>query len=227
MSLDSKLLDIQESVDTLLKDGMNTSDKYSYISSDAVLSAIRPKMTDLKLLLEMSIRGHGLTEGTTKSGTTRYMTEMDIDFTWRDTESGETRTIPFYAQGVDLAGEKGVGKALTYAEKYFLLKQFHVPTSKDDPDVDKRSKNGEKLQKGTQAERENLEFYKDEIMRMIGELSKGDEEQVKAALVLFTRSKDGRSAGVDDIEAVPERTLGAIYGKVKKNYDSFKNGGNA
>lgn len=28
----------------------------------------------------------------------------------------------WYSQGVDIEGEKGVGKALTYAEKYFLLK---------------------------------------------------------------------------------------------------------
>ena len=31
-------------------------------------------------------------------------------------------------------GEKGVGKALTYAEKYFMLKFFNIPTDKDDPD---------------------------------------------------------------------------------------------
>jgi hypothetical protein len=55
--------------------------------------------------------------------------------TWVDTESGEELSIPWYGQGVDLAGEKGVGKALTYAEKYFILKQFNIPTDKDDPDA--------------------------------------------------------------------------------------------
>jgi hypothetical protein len=40
----------------------------------------------------------------------------------------------WYAQGVDIAGEKGVGKALTYAEKTFMLKFFNIPTDKDDPD---------------------------------------------------------------------------------------------
>jgi hypothetical protein len=43
--------------------------------------------------------------------------------------------MPFYAQGVDIAGEKGVGKALTYGEKYFLLKTFNIATDKDDPDA--------------------------------------------------------------------------------------------
>ncbi|MNP04955.1 ERF superfamily protein [compost metagenome] len=42
---------------------------------------------------------------------------------------------PWYSQGVDIAGEKGVGKALTYGEKYFILKFFNIPTDKDDPDT--------------------------------------------------------------------------------------------
>ena len=32
---------------------------------------------------------------------------------------------------VDIAGEKGVGKALTYGKKYFLLKFFNIATDKD------------------------------------------------------------------------------------------------
>jgi len=43
--------------------------------------------------------------------------------------------VNWYAQGIDLAGEKGPGKALTYAEKYFLLKFFNIATSADDPDT--------------------------------------------------------------------------------------------
>ena len=42
--------------------------------------------------------------------------------------------MSFYGQGVDISGEKGVGKALTYAEKYFLLKFFNIPTDEADPD---------------------------------------------------------------------------------------------
>jgi len=47
----------------------------------------------------------------------------------------EVVKVNWYAQGVDLAGEKGVGKALTYGEKYFMLKFFNIPTDKDDPDA--------------------------------------------------------------------------------------------
>jgi len=50
-------------------------------------------------------------------------------------DPSDTAKVSWYAQGVDLAGEKGVGKALTYAEKYFLLKTFNIATDKDDPDA--------------------------------------------------------------------------------------------
>ena len=61
-------------------------------------------------------------------------TELDLEFTWINAENPEeTIVCPWYGQGVD-SGEKGVGKALTYAEKYFILKQFNIATDKDDPD---------------------------------------------------------------------------------------------
>ena len=94
-----------------------------------------------------------------KNGTTRFMTEIYFNMVWVDVDSGETLEVPFYAQGVDLAGEKGVGKAASYAEKYFLLKFFHVATKKDDPDNDNRTKSGEIRQRGTAAAKETVPRY--------------------------------------------------------------------
>lgn len=57
-----------------------------------------------------------------------------MTFRWVNAENPEDYLeVPWYGQGVD-DGEKGVGKALTYAEKYFVLKFFHIATDKDDPD---------------------------------------------------------------------------------------------
>ena len=109
MKLQEKLLKIQEGIDRLVKDGENSSDKYQYVSSDQVLATVRPLMNDLKLLLIPAVEKAELHEGATKSGTTRYMTELYLLFSWTDVESGEKLEVPFYAQGVDLAGEKGVG----------------------------------------------------------------------------------------------------------------------
>lgn len=67
--------------------------------------------------------------------TVDYFTELGMVFVWINAEKpDEIIECKWYGQGVDTAGEKGVGKALTYAEKYFMLKFFNIPTDKDDPD---------------------------------------------------------------------------------------------
>lgn len=72
--------------------------------------------------------------GNTKR-TVDYFTELEMIFTWVNAEKPDEKIeCKWYGQGVDTAGEKGVGKALTYAEKYFMLKFFNIPTDNDDPD---------------------------------------------------------------------------------------------
>lgn len=224
MNLTGKLLQIQQDIDGFVKDGKNESEKYNYVSSDAVLDRIRPRMNELSLLLVPEIKDARMHEGQTRSGTVRFFTELDMLFTWIDCESDEKLCIPWYAQGVDLAGEKGVGKALTYAEKYFLLKFFHVPTSKDDPDSDGRTKTGEKKQRGTQAAAETLDYQRQAIAGMLGELciddtgKTVDAAKVKASLIAFTKAKDGTYAGVDSIEALNDAQVRVVYGKAKTSY---------
>lgn len=218
MNLFEKLLDIQTSIDVFVKDGKNQTDKYDFVSNNAVLNVIRPKMNELKLLLILATTEGRLHEGTTKSGTTRFMTELDILFTWVDCESGEKLEVPFYAQGVDLAGEKGVGKAVTYAEKYFLLKFFHVPTDKDDPDSDGRTGTGEKSQRGTQAAKESLDMQKSAITQILNEIYGASDEKKKAAIVYMTKNDSRGYAGVDDIEKVSSMAIPVVYAKLKTEY---------
>ena len=144
MSIHEKLLKIQEGIDGLTKDKRNDTQKFDYISSEQVVDKIRPMLIENRLLLTPKIKDARITTDETRSKTTRYMTELFLDMEWFDCESGETYIVPFYAQGTDLAGEKGVGKALTYGEKYYLLKQFHIGTNKDDPDGDKTTRTGAK-----------------------------------------------------------------------------------
>lgn len=219
MSLYEKLLEMQKRVDSVMKDAKNTSDKYDFASDENVLDRFRPMMDEFSLLLIMRVDGHNMHEGATRSGTTRFMTEMEITFIWHDVESGEELSIPWYGQGVDLAGEKGVGKALTYAEKYFLLKSFHVPTKKDDPDRDGRTTAGEKKQKGTAAAKENATYFRKAIPQMLSELYANDEEKIKAAYIYYTKSDERGYSGVDNIDAIKDVALPIIYGKIKPGYE--------
>lgn len=58
-------------------------------------------------------------------------------FTWVDCETGEKDENLFGANGQN-DWDKGVGSALTYAERYFLLKYFHIATDEDDIDNPER-----------------------------------------------------------------------------------------
>lgn len=220
LTLAEKLLEMQRRVDRVVKDGKNQSDKYDFASDENVLDTFRPIMDELGLLLIPEIAGTNVMEGVTRSGTARFLTELHMVMRWIDVENGTDMPVPWYAQGVDLAGEKGVGKALTYGEKYFLLKFFHVATKKDDPDNDGRTGNGEKKQRGTQAEKENLDFYRAAIPQMLSELYGGDGEKAKAALVAMTKNDSRGYAGVDDAAKLSAAALPAAYGKIKKTYET-------
>ena len=217
-TLPEKLLEMQKRVDKIVKDGKNLSDKYDFASDENVLDKFRPLMDEYGLLLIPRVVSANLHEGATRTGTARFFTELNLEMVWYDTQSLETLVTPWYAQGVDLAGEKGVGKALTYAEKYFLLKFFHVSTTKDDPDNDKRGSSGEKKQRGTQAEKEKLDYMRRAVPQMLTELSDGDAEKIKAGYVALTKSDSRGYAGVDNLNAISDAALPVVYAKLKKQY---------
>lgn len=134
-NLHQKLVSIRKSIPYLQKE--NKGKQYNYVSSAQALSAIRDKMNELSVLLVPRITGHSVIENIKgDKQTSTYFTEADFQFSWVNADNPEeTITCEWYGQGVDIAGEKGVGKAATYAEKYFILKFFNIPTDKDDPDT--------------------------------------------------------------------------------------------
>jgi hypothetical protein len=132
--------------------------QYQYVGSSDVLGALHSKINEVGVQLVPSIISHKVTEqievGSQYNKYTKqndekkrvtYFTELDMVMKWvNNDDPSDFIECPWYAQGVDIAGEKGVGKALTYAEKYFLLKYFNIATDKDDPDrfqekMDKRN----------------------------------------------------------------------------------------
>jgi hypothetical protein len=143
-----KLIEVRKATPYLQKEA--TGSQYKYVSTSQVLASLKAKMDELQLLLIPRVINHKVSESTVQyysldpdkretehvtKRTTTYFTELEMTMTWINAENPEeTIECPWYGQGVDIAGEKGVGKALTYSEKYFMLKFFNIPTDKDDPD---------------------------------------------------------------------------------------------
>jgi len=132
MNIYQKLIEVRKSCPYLKKG--NQGVQYNYVSSSQTLGTLREKMDELGLLLIPSVTQGRATLNSVYDGK-QHMTELDMVFTWVNADDpDETIVCPFYGQGTD-SGEKGVGKALTYAEKYFMLKFFNIATDHDDPDA--------------------------------------------------------------------------------------------
>jgi len=144
MNLWQKIVDVRKSIGTLHKDreGYN----YEYVTGNQILGKIKDKMNELNLILQPS----------TESGEWKrhdYKNKYDKDkidfivwgqgsYTWINADNPEEREVVPFAyygqQGDDLS--QAYGTALTYAERYFLLKYFGIPTDEDDPDARERDK---------------------------------------------------------------------------------------
>lgn len=135
MNLYQKLVEIQKTVRGLGKDA--NASTYQYVSGSKVLEYIRPKMDELGVLLVQEIDeiDNQRIDYNVKSGVkSELLSKVTMTFTWIDAESGERLPVKFGANGMN-NWDKGLGSALTYAERYFLLKFFHIATDEDDVDA--------------------------------------------------------------------------------------------
>lgn len=145
MSIYKKLHKIQSRINGLGKDksGLN----YRYVTGDKILGEIKPIMNELGLLLKQEILSieNVRQDYKTGIGTDKEKDKSEINskvmmrFTWIDIETGEKDENLFGANGQN-DWDKGVGSALTYGERYFLLKFFHIATDEDDIDNPDRKK---------------------------------------------------------------------------------------
>lgn len=134
-----KLLELQQSVRGLLPDSTGGTGNYRYVSGAKLLGVIRPKMDELGLLLKSEIlevvnTRTDYTVGRDARAKSEMHTCLRMRFTWIDTESGEREECEWAANGQN-DWDKGAGSAMTYGERYFLMKFFHIPTDEDDVDA--------------------------------------------------------------------------------------------
>jgi hypothetical protein len=140
MSIYKKLHEIQKKINGLSKDKDTKSqynpNGYKYVTGDKVLTQIKPLMNTLGLLLKQEVLSieNIRQDYNVKSGQkSEINSKVMMRFTWVDIETGEKDENLFGANGQN-DWDKGVGSALTYGERYFLLKYFHIATDEDDVD---------------------------------------------------------------------------------------------
>lgn len=137
LNLYQKLLDIQKKIMWLKKDSQWNN--YKYVSWSKVLEYIKPIMNEHWIILKQEILD---IENTRQDYKTKnwekeeILSKVSMRFTWIDCATWEKDENIFWANGQNW-WDKGVWSALTYWERYFLLKFFHIDTDEDDLDIPK------------------------------------------------------------------------------------------
>lgn len=169
LNLYQKIADVKANIDGFTKD--TKSYKYSYVSGSQVLHRIRNKMIEHRLLLVPSTTQENykqieVTRFNKNAGrevtVTEFVVEMKLTYTWINAEKPEERMeVTFYSVGQQDDVSKAHGTALTYSERYFLMKFFNIPTDEDDADAKQKQ-----IQYSTSSERLK-ELLKEEADRFI------------------------------------------------------------
>ncbi len=133
-NLAQKILAVMRVVESVTKDKRNEHFNYGYASGEAIVTALRTAMIEQGMILSTTHKScTEIIQKTDKGDQT--LTKLEVEFTLEDADSGEKKSGPFYGYGAD-KGDKGLYKAMTGAQKYFLKETFLVPTP-DDPEADK------------------------------------------------------------------------------------------
>ena len=151
LNLHQKLVEVKKSIEGFSRDKKsgNGSFAYEYVSGSQVLRAIKGKMDELGVLLIPEVDydtmkwekyNYKTAKGADK---TDFIITMKMNYTWVNSEFPEDKiTVPWVCIGQqtdDIA--KAVGTAMTYNERYFLLKFLGLPTDEDDADAKSDNKN--------------------------------------------------------------------------------------
>lgn len=206
MNLYQKIIEVRKVADGFTKDSKGYG--YDYVSGNQILNKIKDKMNEVGLILQPSaqVGEHQLFCYTNSKGQEKVDIQVwgNMSYTWINAENPEEREVvswAYYGQQDDIS--KSFGSALTYSERYFLLKYFGLPTDEDDPDG--KDTTGKKT-KGTKA------------------LS---EAQIKRLFAL------GKAAGYDSATVIdhirkklnknPDELTKTEYDQVCKGYENKKN----
>lgn len=137
MNLYEKIIEVRKVAGGFSKD--TKGHNYEYVSGNQILSKIKDKMNEVGVLLIPSSKlgKYSTHEYKDRYGNEKvdFIVEGEMSYTWINAEEPSEQLEvdwAYYGQQNDIS--KAYGSALTYSERYFLLKCLGLPTDDDDPD---------------------------------------------------------------------------------------------
>ncbi|HCA7115448.1 TPA: ERF family protein [Staphylococcus pseudintermedius] len=208
LNLYQKIADVKANIDGFTKDTKGYN--YTYVSGSQVLHRIRSKMIEHNLLLvpktlEETYSVEDVTRYSPKYKkqvtTTEYTVKVKLIYTWINADKPEEQLeLPFFAIGQQDDPAKALGTALTYSERYFLMKFFNIPTDEDDADAK------QKKEQYTKPDAKAIGTLKEEMLKF-SELMQSLGKQV-------TIEDVQNKLGISDIQALTNAQISALIKKL-------------
>lgn len=137
LNLAAKIAKIAAELGPLAKTGENKEQKYKFIENAEVSAAIRAAQQKVGVAVLPTIDNYTVSEVKSKYGALGY--HYIINFTFRVVNTDNPDDCfesKWLGESTDF-GDKGINKAETAGEKYFLMRLYHISDKGDrDPDAD-------------------------------------------------------------------------------------------
>lgn len=185
LNLFQKIADVKANIDGFTKDTKGYN--YSYVSGSQILHRIRSKMVEHNLLLVPSTSNEQWTTHSYKNKkgyeVVDFVVEMDLNYKWINADKPEEQLdISYHAFGQQSDISQAHGTALTYAERYFLMKFFNIPTDEDDADAK------EKQDKYSKVDPEIKALLEKEINDFINEVERNNKTEEFKGKITFLKN---------------------------------------
>lgn len=203
-NIHQRINEAKHSMEGFIKD--KAGYQYSYVSGSQVLHKLNPelykhginitfKTSDAKYeTVNVVVKGKEKTE---------YVVSLNVHYTITNTDNSEEKIeSTIFAIGQQDDPSKALGTALTYSERYFLMKFFGLPTDEDDADAK------EKQDKYSKVDPKNVEELEKEIEKF-SELMKSLGTDVSTAQVKS-------QLDITDINQLTNNQIAALITKLNK-----------
>lgn len=129
LNIHQRILAIMSDLNYITKGDKTVNGQYRFVSHDQATEAIQPLLVKHGVTCIPSVTAYTQEGNRTSVNIRVFITNSDDPI--------DNFGIDYFGYGVD-SGDKGPGKAISYAYKYAILKTFNIATG-DDPDKDAKS----------------------------------------------------------------------------------------
>lgn len=173
LNIYQKIAEVKASIEGFQKDAKGYN--YDYVEGSQILYKMRPKMEEHGLLMFPSVEEFQHVETKNNKEKTEHIVILKIIYKLVDSVTKDKIEINFAAFGQQQDVAQAYGTALTYAERYFILKLLNIPTDEDDPDAK------QKKQKYSKADKNDIDVLKNSIetfAQRVGDTVDGVKQQL-------------------------------------------------